>query len=530
MTKAEKRLEGYSKLVATYREAANTNGVAADLSPEGTAKRKASALKDYNFFIRTYFPGLAPCDCAPFHIRIADTIAKYKRLRLALELFRGAAKSSTLQMVLIWLMVRGEKFYCLLTSANYSGAEGLLDEIRAALDPEANPLFAHDWGNQQTYGSWSADYFVTQSGCIFEAIGAGQKPRGKKHFGLRPNMIICDDMDDDEMVLNDVRVRKAFRWMTRALMMTMGMGEGRFIVANNRIHPKGLLARTVEWIEKLQKSQKAKRDSDTSDRPTKALTRYEHIKVNALNAKGESEWPAAYSTQQILETIEELGYAGSQQELFNNPIIEGELFKHDWFRWIKARPGWKYEALCAYCDPSWTDNGDFKAIRLWGKASSKEVVLLWSFVRQCSRASMVKAYYDLHELLMEKGVFAQYWIEGSFNQKELLADFEIEGEERGYQLNIRLDVDEKPDKYTRIAAEQSFYERGFYYFAEHLKDDPDTETGNAQILAFDKGSGAHDDAPDADQGAHAKLGLYKPRAARGLETRFGQNHPSPNVY
>ncbi|MDE5713724.1 MAG: hypothetical protein K2I16_08930, partial [Muribaculaceae bacterium] len=45
------------------------------------------------------------------------------------------------------------------------------------------------------------------------------------------------------------------------------------------------------------------------------------------------------------------------------------------------------------------------------------------------------------------------------------------------------------------------WERGFIFYNEDLKDSPDMEVGIEQTLALERGSKAHDDAPDADEGA-----------------------------
>jgi hypothetical protein len=43
------------------------------------------------------------------------------------------------------------------------------------------------------------------------------------------------------------------------------------------------------------------------------------------------------------------------------------------------------------------------------------------------------------------------------------------------------------------------------YYNEKLQNDPDMKTGIEQTLAFEQGSRAHDDSPDADEGAIWKL-------------------------
>ena len=50
-----------------------------------------------------------------------------------------------------------------------------------------------------------------------------------------------------------------------------------------------------------------------------------------------------------------------------------------------------------------------------------------------------------------------------------------------------------------------YFERGNIFFNKALEGTPDFSELVNQLLAFQKGSGAHDDAPDALQSALAKL-------------------------
>ena len=63
----------------------------------------------------------------------------------------------------------------------------------------------------------------------------------------------------------------------------------------------------------------------------------------------------------------------------------------------------------------------------------------------------------------------------------------------------------KPDKFARIEAISPLWERGLVWYNEKLRNDTDMRAGIEQTLAFERGSRAHDDGPDADEGAIYKL-------------------------
>ena len=63
------------------------------------------------------------------------------------------------------------------------------------------------------------------------------------------------------------------------------------------------------------------------------------------------------------------------------------------------------------------------------------------------------------------------------------------------------DKRKKPEKIQRIESVSPLWERGCVFYSEKLKDNPDHIAGLEQTLALCRGSRAHDDAPDADEGA-----------------------------
>ncbi len=51
----------------------------------------------------------------------------------------------------------------------------------------------------------------------FFARGRGQSPRGLRHKESRPDYIVIDDLDDDELCKNPRRVRELTDWVKEAL-------------------------------------------------------------------------------------------------------------------------------------------------------------------------------------------------------------------------------------------------------------------------------------------------------------------------
>lgn len=467
---------------------------------------------DYAAFVDYYFPHWTVnpetgknTPCAPFHVEAANKILKNRNLKAAFQWHRGAAKSTNMDVfVPMWLMIqeRREINVMVLVGKSEDNAKTLLGDIQAEL--QYNQRYIHDFGEQFNNGHWEDGEFVTRSEVAFFARGRGQSPRGLRYRSHRPDYVVIDDLDDDELVESPARVAKLFDWVRSALFGTLDGGRGRFIMVGNLIAKNSVLAK---WCE---------------------IKSVHVTRVNIYDNKGNISWAAKWTPQEVREIEDVAGYRAFQKEYMNNPIIEGAIFRNEWIRWGK-RPAWsKFSEIVLYIDPSFkgSTKNDFKAAKLWGK-SGTTLYHLRAFVRQSSVAEMVRWCYDLYEWCREQGISVRWYMEANFMQDTILDEFRREGELRGYQLPITGDKRKKPDKFQRVEAISPLWERGFVVYDETQKDDPDMLAGIDQTLAFEKGMRGHDDAPDADEGAIWML--QRDTRAKSFNPSFGRRTNAKNV-
>lgn len=467
---------------------------------------------DYAAFVDYYFPHWTVnpetgknTPCAPFHVEAANKILKNRNLKAAFQWHRGAAKSTNMDVfVPMWLMIqeRREINVMVLVGKSEDNAKTLLGDIQAEL--QYNQRYIHDFGEQFNNGHWEDGEFVTRSEVAFFARGRGQSPRGLRYRSHRPDYVVIDDLDDDELVESPARVAKLFDWVRSALFGTLDGGRGRFIMVGNLIAKNSVLAK---WCD---------------------IKSVHVTRVNIYDNKGNISWAAKWTPQEVREIEDVAGYRAFQKEYMNNPIIEGAIFRNEWIRWGK-RPAWsKFSEIVLYIDPSFkgSTKNDYKAAKLWGKAGTT-LYHLRAFVRQSSVAEMVRWCYDLYEWCREQGISVRWYMEANFMQDTILDEFRREGELRGYQLPITGDKRKKPDKFQRVEAISPLWERGFVVYDETQKDDPDMLAGIDQTLAFEKGMRGHDDAPDADEGAIWML--QRDTRAKSFNPSFGRRTNAKNV-
>jgi len=463
------------------------------------------ARKDYAFFVEYYFPHFAKVKTAKFQIQTANQVLQNKNLKAVYKWARAHAKSTHLcTMIPLWLKCQKtrEINVMVLVGKSQESADTLLGDLQAEL--QFNQRYIHDFGKQHNAGHWQEGEFVTQDGCAFFSRGRGQSPRGLRYRDNRPDYIVIDDLDDDELVNNESRVSKMTDWVKEALFGALDGGRGRFIMIGNLISKNSVLARVAD-TQGVVVSQ-----------------------VNIYDKQGNVSWESKWTKQEVVAMEQFMGYRSFQKECMNNPISEGAVFKNNWIQWKKPLPLAKYESIVAYCDPSFksSSKNDYKAIKVWAKTGT-ELHHLRAFVRQCSIGEMVRWFYDLHESLPES-VICDYYIEANFLQDMILDEFTVEGNKRGYQLPISPDKRKKPDKFQRIEAISPLWERGFVFYNADMQNDRDMLSGIEQLLCFEKGTNTHDDAPDADEGA-----IYILQKRTRVETfipRFGKRNSSKYSY
>ena len=173
---------------------------------------------------------------------------------------RGHAKSTITDLVyLAWAIIHKKTKFSLLISDTYSQSTLFLDTLKAEF--EGNELLRQFYGNMVS-DSWSEDEIVV-NGTMVKALGAGMKVRGLKFRESRPDLIIVDDLENDELVESKERRQKLERWVNAALIPSMTK-EGRIIFIGTILHYDSILAKLLskdKYLEFEKRTYKAIADN-----------------------------------------------------------------------------------------------------------------------------------------------------------------------------------------------------------------------------------------------------------------------------
>lgn len=223
---------------------------------------------------------------------------------------RDHAKSTafTFDYILAETLFRTSDYVILIGSTEDKAAEQLSnigDELRT------NEDLIREFGVAEFEADTKTDIIVKMDdGYRFRVLarGAEQKIRGAMWKGKRPNLLVCDDMEDDEQVESRDRRVKFRRWFFRAAKQALSR-TGRIRVHGTILHEDSLLSRLLK------------------------NKTWEHLFYRAhasFDDFSEILWPAAWSAARLRarrqEFIEDGDAAGYSQEFLNDPFDNSEAY------------------------------------------------------------------------------------------------------------------------------------------------------------------------------------------------------------
>ncbi len=246
---------------------------------------------------------------------------------------RGHAKSTAIThaYVLASMLFRDRRF-CILVSDTYEQAVMFLKDIVEELK-ENEELVAFFNIDTEFEKDAENDIIVRfKDGGKFRIIAKGseQKVRGLKWGGGRPDLIVCDDLENDEIVMNDERRKKFQNWFLEALLPSRS-DNGIVRIVGTILHLDSLLENLMPPIhdKKYTIEEPLKSTSIHPKRAWKGVRYRAHPSIDDFSQiLWETKRPKDYlimERQKYLDAGNPEGYA---KEYLNYPIDE----THSYFR------------------------------------------------------------------------------------------------------------------------------------------------------------------------------------------------------
>lgn len=501
--------------------------------PEGL-RRKLGAI-DMEFFGRAYFPHYFSRPSPEFHreldaiwqqgvlkgrypLTAADTktISRLPGVRRAVAAPRGHAKSTNLTFKgTMHSTLYGYKHYPIIISDSSEQAEGFLDNIRVEF--EENTAILEDFG--PLAGSvWRSNVLVTKTNIKIEAIGSGKKIRGRKHRNWRPDLIILDDVENDENVRTPEQRKKLKDWFDKAVSKC-GDDYTDIVYIGTLLHYDSLLAKTLanpayrsikykavirfsQADDLWQQWETIFTDLSNDDREADALAFFQAHKTAMLEGT-QVLWEEKLSYYDLMVMRVSEGEASFNSEEQNEPINPDDcLFMEEWFDYYN-------EAEVNFGDPAFDFFGFIDPSL--GKTKRSDFSAIVTLAKHKGSGYMYVVDADIErrhpDRIIADVLAKERWLRASFghgyrklgaetNQfqwflKEELAKASAKA---GLYLPIE-EVQQTSDKVMRVQTLQPDVKNKYIKFNRRHKRLLE------QLTQFPMG--AHDDGPDALEGARS---------------------------
>lgn len=212
---------------------------------ENQEMRRAIA-KTLKGFCLIYLPHYFFLPPAEFHQEMFDELDNQEIKFLAIEAFRGGAKSTIAAMgyALFAALERQERFIIPINETD-DVVRLTIANLRAEL--EENELIKNDYGDllrgMRGMTKFTETNIVLNTGVRIMGRSRLQKIRGLRHRQFRPSLVIIDDPEEREKVQKKEYRDKTERWLLGEIMPAIEETSARLIVLGNMLHTDSLMAR-----------------------------------------------------------------------------------------------------------------------------------------------------------------------------------------------------------------------------------------------------------------------------------------------
>ena len=343
-----------AELLREYRAGAPLTG------PKGL-RRKLGAV-DLEYFGRAYLAHYFVRKSPAFHGELdriwrdgvmkgknpttqAKEISRADGCRRAIEAPRGHAKSTTFTFKdSIHAAAYAYKHYEIILSDSSEQAEGFLGDIKTEF--EENAALREDFG-ELPGRVWKASVILLTNGVKIEAIGSGKKIRGRRHKQWRPDLIVCDDLENDENVNTAEQRKKLRNWFYKAVSKA-GDTYTDIVYIGTLLHFDALLAnvannpsyKTVKYRGVISFAENTElwdaweaiyTDLTNEKRQEEARAFYEAHEAEMLEGTAVL-WKEKLSYYDLMVIRISEGEASFNSEIQNEPIDpESCTFQEEWF-------------------------------------------------------------------------------------------------------------------------------------------------------------------------------------------------------
>lgn len=442
-------------------------------------KARRHLTRDHHeLFFHCYFHHYVKYRTAPFQKEMFRITENDGLQTIVITAFRGSAKSTIMNMSFVLWSILGTpgKKFILLVGQTQAQARQHLKNIKEEL--ENNPLLRGDLGPfREEEDEWRNSCLVISNyNAKIMAVSIDQSVRGLRHKEYRPDLIVCDDIEDLQSVKTREGRDKTYAWVKGELIPAGDTGT-RIVFVGNLLHEDCLLKRLQREIAggNLQGI-------------------YQEYPL--LNNEGKCLWPGKYRTMAAIEAERRrVGSEAAWQREYMLRIIPDleRLIQASWITYYRELPTgdehFRFRKVATGIDPaiSKEDSADNTAMvsgRMYGYGENMHVYILpnpvnehLTFLETIQRAKSLS-------LVLGGGEKTTLHVEDVAFQRGLIEELDAEG------FHVIGVPTKGQDKRARLALASHMIQSGRVHFPMH-----GCERLIEQLVGF--GSERYDDLADA---------------------------------
>ena len=205
-----------------------------------------------------------------------DDTCKITHNKILIKAYRGAAKTTLVsRLFCLWKVLRGDKRYAIIISSTLDLAKEGIDVLKTELEDNINLINDFNitkgqvWNNEEIVFGVEVSHSLhgeesspkhkeseeakkqknkkTQL-CKIKSFGAGKKIRGTNFLSVRPDLIICDDIENDENTESKTQRDKLYNWFNKAILKLPSRLNPHYtiLVVGTTLHYDSLLQRIAK--------------------------------------------------------------------------------------------------------------------------------------------------------------------------------------------------------------------------------------------------------------------------------------------
>lgn len=332
------------------------------------AVRRSVVQESFYWFFHIYFSHYIKYETAPFQKEIFSLLENEDNPLLVFVAFRGSGKSTIVTMAyVLWsILGRQQKKYVVVAGLTQRQARQHLQNIKQEL--ESNSLLRNDLGPfREEHDEWgSLSLVISNHGAKMTAASTEQSIRGMRHGAYRPDLIICDDIEDISSVQTQESREKTYRWFTGDVIPA-GDRSTRTVVVGNMLHEDSLIMKLKEGIENKNLAGLFK-------------------SYPLLDSSSNTAWPAKFPDETSLTTEKQkIGNLNAWMREYLLVILpeENQIIFSEWIQYYESLPvdslSFRYTIAAADLAISKRQTADFTAIpvaKVYGWGDNMKIYIL----------------------------------------------------------------------------------------------------------------------------------------------------------